>query len=164
MALVGDPRAGGESDRTCAAHYCQSLLPPGVRRVPVLRIESGDRAGFLKWVRRQHPDLVLGFNDMPYRWLREAGYQVPGDIGFISLKVRPPADPQPRIAGIDDNMGLIGQAAVEQLDILIRTNKIGIPARPFALMIESGWVPGETMGNAVDRSAAQPRELSTSRS
>jgi LacI family transcriptional regulator len=158
MALFQKPHASGEFDRTCAALYCQSLLPPEVRRVPVLHVQPDDKAGFLMWVKQQRPELILGLSDMFYWWLREGGYQVPKDIGFVSLMVHPPAGTQPKIAGMDYNMGLVGQAAVEQLDILIRTNQIGIPTRPFALMIESSWVAGETLGNAMDRSGGRPTQ------
>jgi LacI family transcriptional regulator len=148
VALSGELHPMGEVDRTCAALYCQSYLPSGTTKVPILHVQPDDKAPFLRWVKRHGPDMILGSNDILFRWLVEAGYRIPMDLGFASLAVHPSTGSGPKITGMDCNMEMIGQAAVEQLDILIRTNQIGIPVRPFALMVESNWVTGDTLGNA----------------
>jgi LacI family transcriptional regulator len=155
VALTEELHPMGEVDRTCAALYCQSYLPSGTTKVPILHVQPDDRASFLGWVKQHGPDMILGSNDIFFRWLDEAGYRVPRDFGFASLAVHPSAGSGPKITGMDCNMEMIGQAAVEQLDILIRTNQIGIPVRPFALMVESNWVTGETLGNLTKQGSRQ---------
>jgi LacI family transcriptional regulator len=151
VALAEEGRPMREFDRICAALHCQSDLPPGEPRVPVLRLQPGDRDGFLRWMRKHGPEAVVGSDEVFFRWIREAGFGIPRELGFVSLAVNPGSGSEPRIAGMDCNAGMIGQAAVEQLDILIRTNQIGPPSRPFALMVESSWVPGDTLGDSGDR-------------
>jgi LacI family transcriptional regulator len=155
VALAEEARPMREFDRICAALHCQSDLPAGEPRVPILRVQPSDRDGFLRWMRQHGPEAVVGSDEIFLRWIREAGYGIPRELGFVSLAVNPSGGSEPRIAGMDCNPGMIGQAAVEQLDILIRTNQIGPPNRPFALMVESSWVPGETLGDSCDRLPCQ---------
>ena len=155
VALTEELHPMGEVDRTCAALYCQSYLPSGATKVPILHVQHEDKPSFLEWVKQHGPDMILGSNDVFFRWLNEAGYRIPKDFGFASLAVHPSAGSGPKITGMDCNMEMIGQTAVEQLDILIRTNQIGIPSRPFALMVESNWVTGETLGNVTGQCSRQ---------
>jgi LacI family transcriptional regulator len=124
--------------------------------VPILHLQPDDKAGFLSWMVRHRPGMVMGSDNAFYWWLREAGYRVPKDVGFVSLAASPEAGSGSSISGVDCNIDRIGQAAVEQLDILIRTNQAGIPDRPFALMIVSNWVAGDTLGKAARRMRGRP--------
>ena len=146
VALIEGKHPAAELDRLCAALHCQSLLPLGNPRVPILHMRPGDRDEFLGWIRRNGPDAVIGSDCVFLGWMRDAGFKVPGDVGFISLTLAPAGRADLKVAGMDCDMEMIGRAAMEQLDVLIRTNQVGRPSRSFALMVESNWIPGETMG------------------
>jgi LacI family transcriptional regulator len=156
VALIEESNPVGGFDRICAALHCQSQLPSGERRLPILRVQPGDRDGFLGWIRQHEPSTVVGSGNLFLTWLRDLGYRIPRDMGFVSLSVDPAEGSGPRIAGMDCNLEMVGRAAVEQLEILIRTNQVGIPSRPFALMVESSWVPGDTLGVGNHRLADRP--------
>jgi LacI family transcriptional regulator len=142
LALIEGGHPDSDSDRICAALHCQSLLPPGEPRVPALQVGADGGERFLAWMARHRPEAVVGSGCIFLRWMREAGMKVPQEAGFISLTAAPPGA---AVAGMDCSMEMVGRAAAEQLDILIRTNQVGIPRRPFALMVESRWIPGDTI-------------------
>ena len=153
VALIDGNQPALEFDRMCAAFHCQSLLPPDVPRVPILQVQPGDEDGFLEWLRRHDPGAVVGSDSVFFSWMRKAGLRVPGDVGFISLASAPATKSEAKIDGIECSMEMMGRAAFEQLEILVRTNQIGVPSRPFAMMVESSWIPGDTLGESPARTA-----------
>jgi len=75
-------------------------------------------------------------------WLRQAGIDVPGDVGVANLE-RPSAEGT--MAGIDPLRGLIGGAAVELVDAQLHQNERGIPAHPKLIAIEGRWCGGTSV-------------------
>ncbi len=146
VAMLREMQAVDLFDKVSAALFCQARLTPDFAPIPVQHFELGARAEFEQWYRREKPDVVLGFNDTVRWWLHDIGAKVPDRVAFVSLDVRP-SDlvNSPRIAGMNPDYALIGRTAVEQLDLLLRTNQHGLPERPLSVHVPSQWLPGETL-------------------
>jgi hypothetical protein len=55
---------------------------------------------------------------------------------------------------------LIGRTSVEQLDLLLRANRSGIPARPLSVHVPSEWIVGETLPAGAVRTQSRGRRSS----
>ena len=98
------------------------------------------------WIRaycdRHRPDVVISMTAAVLHGLRARKDPVTRDIGFISLDIQ---KNQPNLSGIDQNQKLIGASAVDQLDLLQRTNQRGIPAEAPMTLIKGRWREGTTL-------------------
>jgi LacI family transcriptional regulator len=104
--------------------------------------ETQYRPQFVKWLHRHKPDAVVGIDPGMVRWMRESGFSVPGDAGFVHLDWAPELGD---CAGVDQNHDLIGAAAVDITVAQLHRNERGIPAHPHVTMIESQWREGGTI-------------------
>ncbi|MEX0325289.1 MAG: LacI family DNA-binding transcriptional regulator [Puniceicoccaceae bacterium] len=96
---------------------------------------------FLEWIRKEQPDVVLTTFYQALHWLRDAGYNVPGDIGIAHLGL---TDDTRNWSGVDYRAEAIGSAAVDLLTAHIVRNEFGIPAIPKRMRIPGIWRDGET--------------------
>lgn len=109
----------------------------------------------LAWVRKVRPEVVLGFSDTVYWWLREAGLSVPSDVGFVSL-IKDPHEQYP-ISGMMLPMGRIAAASVRLLDSHLRNNLTGTE-QPSTVLVRQSWLAGVTVSwRKRGRSADDPR-------
>jgi LacI family transcriptional regulator len=98
---------------------------------------------FLAWVESCQPDVVLAEDfPEPLKWLREAGYRVPEDIGFAETWVNTNEEP---IAGVNQQPEVIGAQAVDFLIGMMRRHERGIPENPVRVLIDSQWMDGPTV-------------------
>jgi hypothetical protein len=73
--------------------------------------------------------------------VRQADYDIPGDIGFAALSIHDGnAD-----AGIDQKPFEIGKAACELVVSLILYGGWGYPEAPREVLIEGAWVDGSML-------------------
>ena len=146
VALLKELKAVDLFDKVSAALFCQSRLQPEQAALPVAHFPLEDQAEFRAWLREHRPEVVLGFNDTVYWWMRQAGLRVPEDVAFISLDLDPVPDPgRPCLSGLNPDYAHIGRIAAGQLDILLRTNQLGLPARPLTVHVPSVWIDGSTL-------------------
>ena len=141
-------------DKVSAYLFNQRNLPAG-ERLKIGHFTNGDDAALKAWLRREKPDVILGFNGYFCHWLKTLGYVIPRDFGFIALMSG--ETPTDNLTRLKEDLGLIGQIALDQLDVLLRTNQYGLPRIVSTLMIESVWVPGATLP---DLSRPKPRRKS----
>jgi len=94
-----------------------------------------------KWMEEQRPDVVISFNHVARR-LEALNYKIPQQVGFVSLDLNEDGG---HLSGIDQNSFLIGQKAVDVLVAMIVRGERCIPEIPTRTLIESVWVPGETL-------------------
>ena len=128
-------------------------------RVPLFVVpdDKWNRQRFLAWLHRQQPDVVIGHQEELLEWMRQAGIEVPQQIGFVHLDCPAPDGP---ISGIYQNGTEIGIAAADALVAMLHRNERGVPQYPRTLLIEGSWVKGTTckpagLGNSrIDWSAA----------
>jgi hypothetical protein len=94
--------------------------------------------------------VILGFNGFIHHWLQTLGYSIPREFGFVALMQG--ETPQHNLTRLRDDKYLIGALALEQLDILLRTNQFGLPKVLSTLTIECDWVSGSTLPVRASRS------------
>lgn len=96
---------------------------------------------FLAWYRRHKPDCLicprLGLLD----WLREAGVDVPGEVGCIFLPVRE----NRAVSGFDAQPSQVGRATIGLLARELFLNHTGLPAVPEVLLVGGIWQDGSTV-------------------
>lgn len=134
------------TDRSWTARYLlyQSTVPAS-RRLPLLETEPHllelDRDRFLAWFRRAEPDVIITASPLDvFKWLGEAGVEVPRDVKIVHLLKRE----ESHFAGIDPQTAEVGGAAVELLISLLQTNQRGYPRFPRAITIKGRWSPGSS--------------------
>jgi len=109
---------------------------------PSLIAGDMDKNEFLQWVDAKKPDVVLGPSLAQLEWLKEAGYRVPEDIGYVNLSR---LEEDAGCAGIILNYEGVATAAVDLLVTHINHGQKGIPKVPFSLQIEGEWMSGRTI-------------------
>jgi LacI family transcriptional regulator len=145
VALLAEPQAVDRFEKLSALYFCQRHpgaegVESDVRSFPLRAI-----AEFSRWLDTFRPEVVLGFNNSVYWWLREAGRRVPENVRFVSLDTD--HIEEPHIAGLSHNYTLLGRTAMDFLDVQIRQNHVGPPAHPIILEVESAWCDGVTLGS-----------------
>lgn len=103
--------------------------------------EDWNRAAFARWLQARQPDALVTIGPQVGAWLEALGLRVPHDLGLAHVDV---ALGGPDATGIDQNIGLIGSAAVDLASSLIHHQERGVPAVPRVTMIEGTFVPGRT--------------------
>ncbi len=115
------------------------------RIAPLLTTAGAEVRQVRSWMRKVRPDGVIGFGPGQFKVLTELGYQIPKDVAYAALDVE-----QTRlthveaVAGINQNLPLIGATAIDILVSQLYHNELGLPQRPVFSMIEGYWVPGRT--------------------
>jgi LacI family transcriptional regulator len=110
--------------------------------VPVLEVERLERGAFLRWFRRYRPDLLVGHHAKALEWLREDGFRVPEEVGYVALnQLEAGGD----CAGLDLVPEEQGALAVEALVAQLLRFERGVPARPSSILIEARWREGGTV-------------------
>lgn len=118
----------------------------GGMRAAVEHFAAGDREAFTAWAKRHRFDAVAGLNDGFYWALRDAGLRMPEDLGYQSL-VRSSRDVVD-ISGWNACEDLVAKAALNQLDLLLRSGEHGLPAHPYTVQVRPTWNAGKTMRRA----------------
>lgn len=144
--LAHTPRALDDAARIGASLASQEEWLRPKERLPLLTTGPRDRTGFLKWIKRYRPDVVIGFIPRVYDWLRQDGWRVPGDVSYASLTFA--ADEWPEVSGCvaqDENIGSYG---VDALIAAMSENEWGVPQQQRKLLLQPVWREGTTLGRA----------------
>ncbi len=100
-------------------------------------------ARFLRWVEREKPDVIFVTKPSEQlRWLQDAGYSVPGDIGLVALSIDSPGS---RFSGIYEHWELQGERGIRILIDLITDNEFGLQDSPIISLVDGSWNPGKTL-------------------
>jgi DNA-binding LacI/PurR family transcriptional regulator len=120
-------------------------------------IYQTEKAAFLKWFEKHRPDVVLDGNNFGYWWLRDAGYQMPQNVSYVSLNSDP--DVGVNCSGILHLRERQGRMAVDLLFSLIQMNERGMSSHPMRLTCECDWIDGGTLGGlaAAEKEASRRR-------
>ncbi len=101
----------------------------GPRIEPLLTIAGEEPAQVKAWMRAARPDAVIGFGPSQFLLLTRLGYAIPRDVAYAALDVE-----QTRlahvdaVAGINQNLALIGATAVDILASQLYHNELGLPS------------------------------------
>ncbi len=118
--------------------WCRSAVAEGFRS---LVYREGDRAALVNWVKAERVDVLVACADDALDWMREAGFQVPKDLGFVSLD----ATPGGLVSGVDQRHEEVGHAATSLVVEQLNRDEIGLPTVPRGVLIEGVWVEGTTL-------------------
>ena len=93
------------------------------------------------WVASNHVDAVISNWPELFDAFAKAGMSIPGDVAFAPLDVQPTMG---QVAGVQQNHRLVGQRAMEQLAIMIESNRRGVPDAQTITYIPGYWQDGYT--------------------
>lgn len=119
----------------------QYNLPPKKRIDPTLH--DGWKLDDMKqWMDANRPDAVISSSPHILEMIRELGYRVPEEIGFITLTWRTQAA---ECSGLRQAFHAIGAGTVDLIIGQLHRNERGIPARQRAMLFEGDWIEGHTL-------------------
>ncbi len=117
---------------------------PRSERVRMYSPNQLNEKGFLAWVQKYKPDVILAQEQGLIGVLEKAGFLVPQDIGFATPSLI--TDPR-KPSGIDENPQQMGAAAVNMLVGMLQRNEMDIPENAYCLLVKGTWCPGSTLRN-----------------
>jgi LacI family transcriptional regulator len=121
----------------------QQRVPVAQRTSPfVVEERDWNARKFAEWWAANQPEVVLGYDPVIIRWLRNEGKRVPEEVGFVHLWN---PDQSGQFAGIYHDPPAIGAAAVDFLVGMIQRNERGVPSAPQTLLLEARWQNGATL-------------------
>ncbi len=95
-----------------------------------------------KWMRRFRPDVFLSMQPETPDAIRELGYRIPEDVGFIHFGLTPQMKDY---AGVNPNWRQKAVTAVNQVVDLINRNEFGVPENPVSIFVRNFWVDGPSV-------------------
>ena len=110
--------------------------------VPVLIAPQWTAEPFLAWFKRHRPEVVIAGADEPWHWLKEAGYAIPRDVGFIRPHV---SDHLPRASGFFFDEAELGAAAIDLVVEQLNHNERGLPERVKRVLLPGRWIEGQSL-------------------
>lgn len=125
-----------------AGYLLSEFEKPVKDRIEPLMVEHWDPGALRNWIRKYRLEAVVSNNYVPLHLMRDLGYDVPGEIGFAVLDVMLPNVP---CAGIDQQRGRMGAAAVDLAVSLIERNQFGISSDPKTIHLQGVWQDGPTI-------------------
>lgn len=112
---------------------------------PPLWVYRSDRKrpeGLLRWLRRTRPDCIISDTADALVSLKDAGYVVPENVGFILLGH---FRRQPLLSGFAKSYEAVGAAAVDLITLQLQDNERGIPEHRKTVLLDPQWNEGTTV-------------------
>lgn len=116
-----------------------SLIPPKISDLCCPEV--------LDWIGKEQPEVIITAEYRLYDYLRQAGFDIPRDIGFVHLDRQINME---GIAGIDQNSRSIGGEAVSFISLLQAANVRGLPRIRNIHLVKGKWVHGNTVKKMTD--------------
>ena len=110
--------------------------------VPVFDLQPGTRKAFSLWLERHRPEVILTIHPEVREWVAASGFQVPGDLGIVHLDKSNDASDW---TGMQQNSELVGRTAIDMVIGQLHRNESGLPPVQKCMLVNSTWVPGETL-------------------
>lgn len=120
------------------------MLHRGLAQVPPLLLQNGEVAerlapGLSAWVKENRLDCVISNWPKLAEIMRGAGWRIPADIAMACIGVQPGYGPA---AGVRQRDDVVGERAIEQLALMLKTYQRGLVAVPNFTMIRGDWIDG----------------------
>ncbi len=125
-----------------AVLHSHALLPPGLGEALRSAFLAQAKEQLLARIRKHRADVVVSVDNETLRWMREAGLETPGEIGFASLDWC--AD-LASISGIEQRHEVVGAVATRRLAELVARNESGPQEIVSGLLVEGAWREGATL-------------------
>jgi hypothetical protein len=126
------------------AYLAERCAQPATHHVAPLLMPQVTKRALGQWLKAQRVDCVI-LPEYPREvcgWIRELGYDVPGEIGICLISRFGKSED---IAGIEEQNDLLGMAAGKSVVSLLQHNERGLPEYPLYTMVEGRWVDGPTV-------------------
>ena len=134
--------------RHAAVLAAQREIGQEIKSCPPFLGEPRDLKGFMEWFEKNQPEVVVGFHIGQYYGILEAGYRIPEDIGYVTLHSAGIAEHTNQlICGYNQSDSVIGECAMNLLDLLVRHGERGLPRNAQNVLIEPSWSDGDTLRN-----------------
>lgn len=126
------------------AYLAEQWLVPENERVVPLVVSEVTKPVLKKWLREQRIDCAIlsGYPDEIQQFMRELGYRLPDDLGICTISRFSKTED---MAGIDEQLDLLGEAAGTFLISLLQHNERGLPFYPRYTLVEGRWVDRPTV-------------------
>ncbi len=125
--------------KAAALSYYSGIRP--AERCPIFEYGAWDHERFIRWYRRNKPEVVVSNDSDAYESLLAEGYKIPSEVGFAHLSLLVAG----KVSGIRLHFGLLGRTAVDILVGQLHRREIGVPAVPQIVKVEGAWHLGETV-------------------
>lgn len=121
----------------------QYLLPATDRVTPLIE-QKTTRESLAHWLRTERIDCVIlsAYWEEMLGWIRELGHRVPQDLGVCLGQL---FGNSTELAGIDNEMGRLGEAAADFVITMLKHNERGLPVYPRSVQVEGCWVDRGTV-------------------
>lgn len=121
----------------------QYLLPAADRVAPLIE-EGVTKESLARWLRTERIDCVIltAYWQELLGWIRELGHRVPEDLGVCLGQLFGDGE---EVAGIDNQMDLLGEAAADFVITMLKHNERGLPVYPRSIQVEGRWVDRGTV-------------------
>lgn len=146
VGLMLDRSENSRVEYSWLGGYLAGLQTSGARALaPYFTTEVHDARRLRRWLKKERPDAIIGFGPKQYSEIEEAGCRIPADVAFAALDVQQgQLAALDRLAGINQNLPLIGSTAIDLLAGQLYHNEHGLPQRPALSMVEGFWVDGRS--------------------
>ena len=87
-------------------------------------------------------DCVIGLSYNFAVKLKDSGYSIPSDVGFVLLDRHDGPD---YVSSVDQRPRSLGHIAARQMAGMLDRNEIGLPKEPYTITLDPVWHPGSTL-------------------
>jgi len=131
--------------RFAAGYFYHQMRQDDAAQIPPLKLHEvsrdEDRRALAAWLKKHQPDAIFTDCARLCEMLQEVGVRIPQDIGVATTSTLDGnAD-----AGIYQNSGEIGRAAVQLVISLTHHGEFGVPRVCREVLVEGSWVDGATL-------------------
>lgn len=109
---------------------------------PPLLVQDWDRKNLGSWIRENRLEVVLSSNLHTYHVMKEIGFRIPQEVGYVSLDCYPGETP---CAGIRQPRDRVGAKAVDLVIEQLEKHEFGLPQVPKVVTIKGYWQDGPTL-------------------
>jgi len=149
FAVVDVDDSPSWGDRLVGAFLRAQHLLPRANHIPPCDFDPGPafRDKFLAWVKKWKPDAIVSTRGQPtFNWLREAGYEIPRDVGLATMINN---HPEHGISGIYNDPRSLGALATEMVVGMLHRGETGLPAEPHFVLTPGRWLDAGTLRSPV---------------
>jgi DNA-binding LacI/PurR family transcriptional regulator len=127
---------------------------PANKRIPVhinnkigtkdetAKTRSSGRKDYENWLTKYNPEVIIGSSSRFHQWLLELGFNIPDDIGFVSVGN---ISETPGVSGVDQKHLEMGRTTTDLIIDQFHSNEYGPPNPEKTVMVEGGWIEGNTL-------------------
>ncbi len=148
LVITYSPRSLNE-DHAVGAYFAEWDKGAFPGTMPqILQLPLGNTEALQKWIQTQGPDVILSIPGNREKELRDLGYRMPEDIGYLALYRN---KQKTKATGMDYGLEERGRQSVILLHSMIQSQEFGFPQRNVIHLIEPKWVEGNTIRPAEER-------------